>query len=229
MWYTAKIVTQCKMLRENPPRPIIDESIILVEAVDDQEAEKKAQELARGLETDYLNSKGEKVVWEFVAVLDIYKIDDRELCSGVEVHSVTYRHVGADRCKDGSNSGGGIFSRTGVRSSRRIGPSGDAMWYTAQILSQRRVLCENPPRPLMEVSIILVEAVDDQEAEKRALEHARDRGTDYLNAEGEKVVWEFVALLDIYDIDDQELCSGVEVFCVTYGHVGVDRDNQRSN
>ncbi|SFS31953.1 DUF4288 domain-containing protein [Marininema halotolerans] len=65
---------------------------------------------------------------------------------------------------------------------------------------------------LFEEKIILVKASDEHEAYEIAGKYARDDEFEYLNGFGEKVRVRFVTTLHAFEIFDQELGHGVEVY-----------------
>lgn len=74
---------------ENDPNDeaLVDESIRLVIANDEDGALARAESLGRELEHEYLNEQGERVFWRFISVVDVQKFCEDELADGVEVYS----------------------------------------------------------------------------------------------------------------------------------------------
>lgn len=72
--------------RENNDAPLWEERIILVNAVDEVEAEVKAKQYALEEEVSYKTDNGSTVKWVFRQIERIYMIDD-ELVDGAELFS----------------------------------------------------------------------------------------------------------------------------------------------
>jgi hypothetical protein len=64
-----------------------EEYFLLIDADTEAEATKKAEELGRDTEHEYLNSDKELVRWRFEKVTKIYPIEASKLSSGTEVFS----------------------------------------------------------------------------------------------------------------------------------------------
>jgi len=65
---------------------------------------------------------------------------------------------------------------------------------------------------LCEESIRLVEADDDDDAQRRATEIGVQSQHEYLNEEGQTVRWRFGGVLEIQDLCEAKITHGVEVF-----------------
>ena len=70
-WYAGVLVTKSASDREDYV-PLFEESVVVVTALDEDEARRKIQALAaRESQTSYLTADGARVSWELVHVLDV--------------------------------------------------------------------------------------------------------------------------------------------------------------
>jgi hypothetical protein len=91
-----------------------------------------------------------------------------------------------------------------------------AMWYSAKLLFEILVDDDQSTPPSCDESIILIEASSETEARELAVKVAEDQQVDYLNFEGNRVSWIFRQLLELQDLREEALYSGVEVFSTRY-------------
>jgi len=86
--------------------------------------------------------------------------------------------------------------------------------------SSERVCQEKEPveplnaqgRPLFEERIVLLGAIDEANAWQRALQLGPSLDEQYINAEGNQLVWAFERILEVKVILEDQLGDGVEVF-----------------
>ncbi len=90
------------------------------------------------------------------------------------------------------------------------------MWYSAKLLFVSKVEGRPVEESLFEESIILVESDSLANARQNALKLAKDSEDGYKNDQGERVEWEFQKLIEIQDLCEESLYSGVEVFSTLY-------------
>lgn len=93
MWYTARLLFECKVDCCEKRRPLYDESFILVEAESGPLAETLALAYADGMAIAYTNDRGETVTWRFIALLDLFSTSEDRITSGMEVYSETSGHL----------------------------------------------------------------------------------------------------------------------------------------
>lgn len=86
------------------------------------------------------------------------------------------------------------------------------MWFSARLLFRSDVDDGAAIPPLYEESIILVEGEDEGRARAEAERIGLANEHSYLNPDGVEVRWRFVRLLEVQDIGEAELSSGVEVY-----------------
>jgi hypothetical protein len=86
------------------------------------------------------------------------------------------------------------------------------MWFSARALYRCDVRDGRDCEPLCEESIFIFLATDEAAAEVRAEQVARERQMSYQNNEGSSVEWRLVSVEDVYQIFDQELSDGAEVY-----------------
>lgn len=97
------------------------------------------------------------------------------------------------------------------------------MWYSVNIFfvskhpSPQERLHQNssddqPTERLWEEQILLVQAIDGEEARAKAENYGRKAEHTYQNSEGDVVEWSFHALGQVYEILEDSIADGVEVF-----------------
>ncbi|MEL6339157.1 MAG: DUF4288 domain-containing protein, partial [Myxococcota bacterium] len=84
-WYSGKFIFKSDV--ENDSEPLVEESIRVFRASDDQAAETRAQELGTASEHSYENENGQTVTWRFIEVQEIQDLCETELEDGTEVYS----------------------------------------------------------------------------------------------------------------------------------------------
>lgn len=87
-WFLVK--TLMISIMENVPEdvPLFDESLMLVKASSQEEAQKKAEKLCRKLyENEYKNGDGETVKWKFVKIIEVSDLGKKTLRDGVQIYS----------------------------------------------------------------------------------------------------------------------------------------------
>jgi Domain of unknown function (DUF4288) len=65
-----------------------DEQVRLIEAPDLESAWEKAKDIGSHEQDQFLNQKGQKVTWKFIAVADVFSLS--RLSDGGQVYSVTH-------------------------------------------------------------------------------------------------------------------------------------------
>jgi hypothetical protein len=88
------------------------------------------------------------------------------------------------------------------------------MWYCVTLIFERlhpNVAAFND-EPLWEESLILVEAVETEEAKTKAMGIAKTKEISFEAISGEAVRWRFVEVGDTFEILDQLPKDGAEVF-----------------
>jgi|SRR4026208_1661929 uncharacterized protein DUF4288 len=87
MWYAASLLFRGIHSIPTDQDDLWEESIRLIQASDENEAESKATLLGQASEVSYLAQGRDKVSWKFVQIERIFQIDDDPLTSGSEVFS----------------------------------------------------------------------------------------------------------------------------------------------
>ena len=88
-------------------------------------------------------------------------------------------------------------------------------WYSAKLLFESEVDGEND-QPLREESIRVLLSESEAEARAKAAEVGTEAEHEYLNEQGQKVRWRFVAVLEVQDLCADALTDGMEVFSVLF-------------
>src|SRR5207342_3975575 len=83
-WYLSKIVFRI-VVGEGDHKPQFDEQLRIIAACNEGQAFEKAQELGRREEDSFLNKRQELVRWEFINIVELYKMT--ELIDGAEMYS----------------------------------------------------------------------------------------------------------------------------------------------
>ena len=85
-WYAARLLTYSRVGREAQKTVLTDEGIFLIRAKDAFDAYNKAKRLGRKVYPQpYKNPYGQKVVWRFLGVMDLWELWDSPPKVGSEV------------------------------------------------------------------------------------------------------------------------------------------------
>jgi len=90
-WYSARLLFEAEVEGEDSDDILCEESIYLVEADDDDDAEQKASEVGTQAQHEYANDKGQMVRWRFRRVLDVQELCEPRIAHGTEVFSRMFR------------------------------------------------------------------------------------------------------------------------------------------
>ena len=101
-------------------------------------------------------------------------------------------------------------------------------WYSAALIVTSSIDNDPQYKPLVDLQVRLIKAVDAEEAYKEALRLGVAEETNYKNAIDEIVRWHFEGLHDLQELSAEELSSGTEVFSIRSGNaiedLVVDKD-----
>jgi len=86
MWFAASIFYRGEHQQLGSERDLWEESIVLVEAIDETQAELRAEEIAKE-SFAYKTTDGGEIRWVFDSIDRIYSIDEGQLRHGVELFS----------------------------------------------------------------------------------------------------------------------------------------------
>ena len=86
MWYAAKLLFESNR-PDDEGRILQEESIRLIQAGDEAEANSKASSLGISEQHHYSNYAGEDVAWQFISVLEIQDLSEASIFDGIEVFS----------------------------------------------------------------------------------------------------------------------------------------------
>ena len=86
------------------------------------------------------------------------------------------------------------------------------MWYAANLLFQSEHSTVSDKENLWEESIRLIQADSTDQAMQKAKELGQRSEVSYLGEEADLVKWKFVRVERIFEIDDEKLKDGTEVF-----------------
>lgn len=67
-------------------------------------------------------------------------------------------------------------------------------------------------QPLYQESFVLLKAASLEEAESKALAHARQEEVSYQNENGEIITWALRQIVDVNSVLEDELCDGAELY-----------------
>lgn len=87
MWYAIEALFRCNVQEEN--NNILYEKKIFLAKLNDEsdDVSQKAEENAILLESKYKNSEGNDVYWQFVKIIEIQDLNEKEIYDGIEVFS----------------------------------------------------------------------------------------------------------------------------------------------
>jgi len=86
-WYGVTLLLLCRVNHDAIGPWTCDEQVHVIRAHDEETARQKAEQLGRQEEHSYNNTYGEIVSWEFIALTNIYEIDDETIVDGTEISS----------------------------------------------------------------------------------------------------------------------------------------------
>jgi hypothetical protein len=87
MWYAIEALFRCNVQEENN-NILYEKKIFLAKLTDElEDVSQKAEEKAVLLESKYKNSEGNDVYWQFVKIIEIQDLNEKEIYDGVEVFS----------------------------------------------------------------------------------------------------------------------------------------------
>jgi hypothetical protein len=89
-WYAAKLLFESEVEGEVLENSLCEESIRVIKAEDDDDAERKAEEVGVQAQHQYLNENGHTVRWHFRRVLEVQDISESQIVHGTEVFSRMY-------------------------------------------------------------------------------------------------------------------------------------------
>lgn len=85
-------------------------------------------------------------------------------------------------------------------------------WYVAVLIARATVGEGRQDEFLLDHQVRLIRARDAEEAHTRALALGEAQAHSYRNEAGESVLWEFVGLADLDEVQADQLSDGVEVY-----------------
>lgn len=96
MWFGVSIF----MKGHSPARPssesLWEERVVLIQAISEEEARARAEEIAKESESQYVSGTGELIEWKFATVERAHQIESEILNSGMEVFSRFLRATEAE-------------------------------------------------------------------------------------------------------------------------------------
>jgi uncharacterized protein DUF4288 len=87
MWFGASLLYRSSEPLDEQGTQLYEERLIILEAIDEGEAWKKAHKRGLLLEEEYTNAEGRRVTWTFERAVEIKEIIEDQLGDGVEVFS----------------------------------------------------------------------------------------------------------------------------------------------
>ncbi len=87
MWFSVSFLYRSMRTPDGGKEPLWLESIRLLDALSEEDAEAQAKQIARSDEHSYEVDSGATVTWTFVSIERVFQIDSRDLTSGTEVFS----------------------------------------------------------------------------------------------------------------------------------------------
>jgi hypothetical protein len=87
MWFGASLLYRSSEPLDEQSTRLFEERIIVVDAADEGEAWKKANEHGPALEERYTNAEGRRVEWTFERIVEVQAIQEEQISDGVEVFS----------------------------------------------------------------------------------------------------------------------------------------------
>jgi len=89
MWYSVRDQFRSEIQGDTDPY-LWEECVFVMQAPSDEAAQRKAVDVAKAKQHDYLNDEGETVRWVFVGVEEVQDLCEDETDDGTEVYSRLY-------------------------------------------------------------------------------------------------------------------------------------------
>ncbi len=90
--------------------------------------------------------------------------------------------------------------------------STESKWFVAEAIFQANIQGRAADRePLEEDLLFIVHAIDEPSALAKAETIAREKEHSYENANGQRVVWNFIRLIEVMEMVDQQFEDGAEI------------------
>ncbi|RAV05546.1 DUF4288 domain-containing protein [Paenibacillus sp. YN15] len=88
------------------------------------------------------------------------------------------------------------------------------IWFSAQLLFQSEVARNSAEydTETYEESIVLIKAVNKEEAYQIAAVNGKNEESSYMNIYNEEVHWRFIKVVDLFELTEETIDSGTEVF-----------------
>lgn len=87
-WYAVKVLFESVHAEDkNENLKLFEESIFLVKAFHEDEANEKAKVFAKKAEHEYVNTYGVSIKSQFVTILHTFELNDHELTDGTEIYA----------------------------------------------------------------------------------------------------------------------------------------------
>ncbi len=87
MWFTVSALSRSRRAADAGDQQLFEESIVLVEAVDEDAAREAGEACARKQAVEFENIQGEQVRWTFERVLAVFEVGNEAPRAGTEVFS----------------------------------------------------------------------------------------------------------------------------------------------
>lgn len=86
MWFSARLLIEALNPEERVKEKLFEDRIVLVRAVSDADALRRAKKFGKEAQHQYKNVHGKKVIWKFRKVMDVVELLDDPLKEGSEVY-----------------------------------------------------------------------------------------------------------------------------------------------
>ena len=87
LWFSARLLFEAKHPDEEGLDKVFEDRIVLLAADDEADAESKANSVGAKSRLEYRNEYGNRVIWEFIEVLDLVTLDTDDIGHGSELYS----------------------------------------------------------------------------------------------------------------------------------------------
>lgn len=90
------------------------------------------------------------------------------------------------------------------------------MWYSVKLLYSSEI--DGQKNDLFEETIVLISAENQEEALKKAIKTGREKQILYKNSDDEEVRWFFNKVVEVQDLCEKKIYSGMEIFSRLFRH-----------
>ena len=210
-WYFAELLQELRTAHTKPS--LLQNNIIIVEAVDAEEAYTKSYNSGEKLNFEYLDAENQPITSRFRGLHGLNEIYD-EFVHGSEIIFEQYEDVNDAEIEHYITPKDQLSTFSKNRTALQL--TSDQKWFIAELLQEFRAI--DADTSLLWINWILIQAVDAEEAYTKSVTFSQDynqnEGT--FTTEGVPVIVRFRGLHDLHEILE-DLADGSTLIYETFG------------